>query len=185
MPRRVPLLIFLLLVTQFAFPQVREKDTTSTREQEIRDLIEKFNLEYQQKDTQAISGMVSPDLRAFAGGRAFASWAEYRDEFLSTAFSRRLPASTWQIEKIATAPEMAWAYTKTTYTARLQKQPVEADLYQLFVLQKMPAQSNAATKSSSSAPADWKIVVIAYSFHREGLSQQAQPNPSQAGSQPK
>jgi len=187
MDRRVRLLVFLLLVSLFASPQVREKETASTREQEVRDLIETFNLDYQQKDTQAISGIVSPDLKAFAGGRAFASWADYRDGFLSPAFSRRLPASTWQIEKIATAPEMAWAYTKTTYTARLQRQQVEADLYQLFVLQKLPPQSNAMAKSSSSAGAqtDWKIVVIDYSFHREGLGQQAQPDAPQAGVQPK
>ena len=187
MDRRACLLIFVVLAGAFASSQVREKETASTREQEVRDLIEKFNLDYQQKDTQAISGIVSSDLKAFAGGRVFASWTEFRDGLLTTAFSRRLPASTWEIEKIATAPEMAWAYTKTTYTARFQGQPVEADLYQLFVLQKLPVQSNAVAKSSSSTSAqtDWKIVVIDNSFHREGLGQQAQPDPSQAGTQPR
>ena len=188
MDRRGFLLIFLLLGTVIASAaQVREKETASTREQEVRDLIEKFNLDYQQKDTQAISSIVSSDLKAFAGGRAFASWVDYRDGFLSTAFSRRLPASTWEIEKVVTAPEMAWAYTKTTYTARLKGQPVEADLYQLFVLQKLPGQSNTVAKSSSttSPQTDWKIVVIDYSFHREGLGQQGQPDASQAASQPK
>jgi hypothetical protein len=187
MDPRACLLIFVVLAGAFASSQVREKETSSTREQEVRDLIEKFNLDYQQKDPQAISGIVSPDLRAFVGGRVFASWGEFRDGFLTAAFSRRLPASTWEIEKIATAPEMAWAYTKTTYTARLEGQPVEADLYQLFVLQKLPAQSNAVAKSSSSinAQTNWKIVVIDNSFHREGLGQQMRPDAPQAGAQPK
>ena len=184
MVRRGFLLIFLLLGSVLASAQVREKETAATREQEVRDLVEKFNLGYQQKDTQAISGIVSPDLKAFAGGRVFASWSDFRDSFLSTAFSRRLPASTWEIEKIATAPEMAWAYTKTTYTARLQRQQVEADLYQLFVLQKLPAAATIS-RSSIGVSTDWKIVVIDYSFHREGLGQQMQPDASTTGSQPK
>lgn len=187
MCRRSCVLIFMLLVSALASPQVREKETAATREQEVRDLVEKFNLDYQQKDLQAISGIVVPDLRAFAGGRVFANWVDYRDGFLAAAFSRHLPASTWEIEKVATTTEMAWAYTKTTYTARRQGQQIEADLYQLFVLQKLPAQANAGAKSSSSAGAqtDWKIVVIDYSFHREGPAQQTQPDSSQAGSQPK
>lgn len=187
MHTRACVLIAMLFVSALTSSQVREKETAATREQEVRDIVEKFNLEYQQKDIEAMSSIVTPDLKAFAGGRVFGSWTDYRDGFLSTAFKRRLPASTWEIDKVATTPEMAWAYTKTTYTARFQRQQVEADLYQLFVLQKLPAQSSAVAKSSSAAglATDWKIVVIDYSFHREAPAQQTQPEAPQAGSQPK
>ena len=165
-----------------ALAQVRELETPQTREQAVRDLIEKFNLAYEQKDAQSISSLVSSDLTAFASGRAFSSWDDYNENFLKTVFSRHMPTSTWQIEKVVTAPEMAWAYTKTTFTVRRQSQQIEADLYQLFVLRKT---QSAKSKTSSAPDSPWKIAVIDYTFHREGPSAQNQSNTSQPEPQPK
>ena len=167
--------------------QVREMETPQTREQQVRDLIERFNLAYEQKDVQSISGLVVSDLTAFAAGRVFSNWDDYNNNFLQTAFSRHMPASTWQIEKVVTVPEMAWAYTKTTYTLRRQNQQIQADLYQLFVLRKTSTKTPqlAKSKSSNSTESSWKIAVIDYTFHREEPNNQNQPDTSKPGSQPK
>lgn len=182
--RRVCSLALVLILALAAAAQVREKETSETREEKVRDILEKFNLAYQQKDVDALAKFVSPDLTAFARGSAFPSWEQYRDDFLSNAFSHPMPASTWEIEKIVTSPEMAWAYTKSSYKGRRQGQQVEADLYQLFVLQKIAASSTAKSKSSAASQPDWKIAVIDYSFHAQPLSPQAQPNAQPQATQP-
>ncbi|MBV9074842.1 MAG: nuclear transport factor 2 family protein [Acidobacteria bacterium] len=177
----------LLFLACAAYSQVREKDTPDTREQKVRDLLEKFNQAYQQKDMESLALYVSPELTGFAGGRAFLSWQDYRDTFLSRIFSRNMPPSTWEIEKIVTSPDMAWAYTKTNYKARRQGQPVEADLYQVFVLQKLAPQKAAIAKPAAPAASDWKIVLIDYTFHAEPLNQPQQPGtqqPNNPGTQP-
>jgi ketosteroid isomerase-like protein len=178
--------LLLLLCSLTLCGQVREKETAETREEKVRDLLEKFNEAYQQKNMDSLATFVASDLTGFAAGKTFSSWEQYRDNVLYPAFSRNLPPSTWEVEKIVTSPEMAWAYTKTSYKSRRQGQPVEADLYQVFVLQKSAAA--LATKNKPSAPpsGDWKIVLIDYTFHAEPLNQQAQPNaqPQGSGTQP-
>jgi ketosteroid isomerase-like protein len=176
----------VLFLSAGLFGQVRERETAETREEKVRDLLEKFNQAYQQKNVESLATFVAPDMTGFAGGKKFGSWEEYRDNFLYPTFSRSMPPSTWDIEKIVTAPEMAWAYTKTSYKARRQGQQVEADLYQAFVLQKLAAGGTSKSKPTSSAPADWKIVLIDYSFHAAPLNQAAQPNsePQAPGTQP-
>ena len=169
-----------------ALAQVRELETPQSRDQAVRDLVEKFNVAYEQKDAQSISSLVSSDLTAFAGGRAFASWDDYNQNFLKTVFSRHMPTSTWQIEKVVTAPEMAWAYTKTTFTVSRQARQIQADLYQLFVLRKTSSKTQLAKSNTSSAPdSSWKIAVIDYTFHREQPNAQNQSNTSQPEQQPK
>jgi ketosteroid isomerase-like protein len=174
-------LVFLSSLSVCA--QVREKETAETREEKIRDLLERFNTAYQQKDVEALSQFVSPDLIGFAGGKNFSSWEEFRDNLLHTIFVRQMPPSTWEIEKIVTAPEMAWAFTKTMFKARRQGQQIQADLYQVFVVQKLSTQNAVRSKSTEPASPDWKIVLIDYTFEREAPPQTTQPNPDQ-GSQP-
>ena len=180
------MLIVLALCSLAAYAQVREMETAQTREQEVRAVIEKFNLAYEQKDLQSMSDLVRPDLTAFAGGQTYASWSDYSGNFLRAAFSRHLPGSTWEIKKVVTAPEMAWAYTKTTYAVRRQGQQIQAELYQLFVVQKESSASHAAkSKPVEAANPAWKIAVIDYTLHREPQAAQPQPENSQSGSQPK
>jgi ketosteroid isomerase-like protein len=162
---------------------VREKETAETRDEKIRDLLERFNAAYQQKDVDTLSQFVAPDLIGFAGGKNFSSWEEFRNNLLHTIFARQMPPSTWEIEKIVTAPEMAWAFTKTMFKARRQGQQIQADLYQVFVVQKLSAQNAAGSKSIKTASPDWKIVLIDYTFEREAPPQAAQPTPEQ-GAQP-
>lgn len=176
--RRICAAALVLLSAVALSAQVREKETAETREEKIRDLLEKFNQAYQQKDVESLAQFVAANMTGFAGGKTFASWEEYRDNFLYPTFSRNLPASTWDIEKIVTSPDMAWAYTKTSYKARRQGQPVEADLYQVFIVQKLAATASAKSKSAAPSPADWKIVLVDYSFHAEPLNQ-SQPNSQQ------
>lgn len=172
---------FLLVLSTFSlFAQVREQETRETREEKVRDLLERFNAAYQQRDVDTLSQFVSPDLIAFAGGKNFASWEDYRDQLLHTFFARQMPPSTWEIEKIVTTPEMAWAFTKTMFKARRQGQQIQADLYQVFVVQKLSAQSAAKSKSGLPASPDWKIVLIDYTFEREAPPQSAQPTPEQS-----
>ena len=159
---------FCLLLSLNVAAQVREQETAATREQKARDLIEKFNLDYQQKDSEAIAALVSPDLTVIAMGKVFNSWQEYRDSFLAPAFLRRMPPSTWDIEKASTTPELAWAYTKTNYKGRRQGQETDVNLYQFFILQKeKPADQKSHSSSSSSSSADWKIVAMEYMLHTE------------------
>jgi ketosteroid isomerase-like protein len=162
---------------------VREKETAETREEKIRDLLERFNAAYQQKDVDTLSQFVSPDLVGFTGGKKFSSWDEFRKNLLHTIFARQMPPSTWEIEKVVTAPEMAWAFTKTMFKARRQGQQIQADLYQVFVVQKLSAQNAAKSKSTQPDSPDWKIVLIDYTFEREAPPQIAQPTPEQ-GAQP-
>ena len=182
--RRVCATALVLLSCLILSAQVREKETAETRQEKVRDLLEKFNQAYQGKNVESLAQFVAPDMTGFAGGKTFSSWEEYRDNFLYPTFSRNLPPSTWEVEKIVTAPEMAWAYTKTSYKARRQGQPVEADLYQVFILQKLGPQSTAKSKPAAPASADWKIVLVDYTLHAEPLNQQAQPNAKPQGSQP-
>lgn len=177
---RLCAVLLVLLSGVSLFAQVREKETAETREEKIRDLLERFNAAFQQKDVDTLSQFVSPKLIGFAGGKNFSSWEEFRNNLLHTIFARQMPPSTWEIEKIVTAPEMAWAFTKTMFKARRQGQQIQADLYQVFVVQKLTAQ-NAA--SSKPALRDWKIVLIDYTFEREAPPQLAQPTPEQ-GAQP-
>jgi len=181
---RVCATIFVLLFSLTLVSQVREKETAETRQEKVRDLLEKFNQAYQQKNVEALAQFVAADMTGFAGGKTFSNWEEYRDNFLYPTFSRNLPPSTWEVEKIMTVPEMAWAYTKTSYKSRRQGQAVEADLYQVFVLQKLASASAAKSKSAAPPSADWKIVLVDYSFHAEPLNQPAQPNVQPQGSQP-
>ena len=169
--------ILVLLSGIVATAQVREKATPATREQQVRDLLEKYNLAYQQKDVEAISKLAAPDLTAIAAGKVFNSWEEYRDSFLSVAFGRTMPASTWEIERVVTSPEIAWAYTRTQYQVKRQGQQAEADLYQLFILQKS-GETAGKSRTSSLAP-EWKIEVIDFSFHAVG------PNQQSSGAQPR
>ena len=163
--------VVALLSSIVATAQVREKATPATREQEVRDLLEKYNLAYQQKDVEAISKLAAEDLTAIAAGKVFKSWEEYRDNFLSVAFARAMPASTWEVKKVVTSPEMAWAYTRTEYQVKRQGQQVEADLYQVFVLQR-PGETAGKSTVSSAAP-QWKIEAIDSSFHAVGANQQS------------
>ena len=174
----------LLLACVSLAAQVREKETSQTREEKVRDTLEKFNLASQQKDSDTVAKLVTSDVTVFAGGKAFTSWEDYRDNFLNAAFSRPMPPSTWEVQKMVTAPDMAWAYTKTHYNIRRQGQPVEADLYQVFVLQKTAAPTSAKA-STSSAQSDWRIALIDYTFHRESLAPQLRPDSPHQGSQPK
>jgi ketosteroid isomerase-like protein len=176
MSRKNLALALIALVCLPSVAQVREKQTPETREQEVRDVLSKFNLSYQEKDIDSLAAFVTPGLIAFASGQLFPSWEAYRDNFLQTAFSRRMPPATWEIVKITTSPEMAWAYTKTSFKARRQGQAVTADLYQLFILQKGQA---SASKAKTSGVPDWKIVAIDYSFHAEPLNQQPGPESHQ------
>jgi hypothetical protein len=82
-----------------------------------------------------------------------------------------MPASTWEVKKVVTSPEMAWAYTRTEYQVKRQGQQVEADLYQVFVLQR-PAETSGKSTVSSAAP-QWKIEAIDSSFHAVGANQQS------------
>ena len=166
--------LLLLLCSLAVFGQVREKETAGTREQQIRDLLEKFNEAYQQKNMDSLATLVAPDMTGFAGGKNFSSWEQYRDNFLAGAFARNLPPSTWDVEKIVTSPDMAWAYTKTSYKAHRQGQAVEADLYQVFVMQK-PAPTSVAKAKPATPSSAWKIVLIDYSFHAEPLAQPPSP----------
>jgi ketosteroid isomerase-like protein len=171
---------FLLALSTFsAFAQVREQETRETREEKVRDLLERFNAAYQQKDVDSLSQFVSQDLIAFAGGKNFAGWEDYRDKLLHTIFVRQMPPSTWEIEKIVTTPEMAWAFTKTMFKARRQGQQIQADLYQVFVVQKRSAQNAAKSKTTQPASPDWKIVLIDYTFEREAPPQTEQPSTEQ------
>ena len=185
LPRSIAALL-LLLCSLTLCGQVREKETAETREEKIRDLLEKFNEAYQQKNVESLATFFAPDMAGFAGGKTFSNWEQYRDDFLYPTFSRNLPPSTWEVEKIVTSPEMAWGYTKTSYKSRRQGQPVEADLYQVFVMQKPGTVAAPKTKSTAPASGDWKIVLIDYSLHAEPLNQQAQPNaqPQGSGAQP-
>jgi len=176
--------LLALLSFASAFPQVREKETAETREEKVRDLLERFNAAYQQKDVDTLGQFVSPDLTGFAGGKNFSSWDDFRGKLLQTIFARQMPPSTWQIEKIVTTPEMAWAYTKTSFKTRRQGQPIQADLYQVFILQKLAGSSAAKSKSSEVASSDWKIVLIDYTLEREPLGQATQPSTEPQGSQP-
>jgi len=170
-----------LLLTCISMPaQVRERETPQTREQKVRAILERFNLASQQKDSDALSKLVTTDVTAFAGGKPFTSWQDYRDIFLSAAFARPMPPSTWEVEKVVTTPEMGWAYTKTHYNARRQGQAVQADLFQVFVLQKSPPAAGAKAGES-----DWKIALIDYTFHREPLAGQLRPDSPQQEPQPK
>lgn len=173
----------LLLACLSLMAQVREKETPQTREEKVRDVLEKFNLAYQERDANALSHLVTPGLAVFAGGKAFTSWEDYRDNFLNATFTRPMPPSTWEVEKVVTSPEMAWAYTKTHYTMHRQAQTVQADLYQVFVLQK-GASSPTTRTTASGAQADWKIAVIDYSFHRDTPASQMRPENPPQGSQP-
>ena len=172
---------FLILIVP-AVSQVREKETAETREEKVRDLLERFNQAYQQKDIEGLAHFVSSGLTGFAGGKNFTSWQEFHDKVLQTIFARQMPPSTWEIEKIVTTPEMAWAYTKTAFKTRRQGQQIQADLYQVFVVQKLAAAdaSNSTERSSS----DWKIVLIDYTLEREPQAQTEQPSATEPGSQP-
>ena len=178
----VALLIFLSSMSLVA--QVHEKETAETREEKVRDLLERFNQAYQQKSVDALSQFVADDLIAFAAGKTFSSWEEFRDKLLNTTFTRQMPPSTWEVEKIVTTPEMAWAYTKTTFKARRQGQPIEADLYQVFVMQKLAPPSTVKSKSAPTAAPDWKIVLIDYTLHAEPLNQPSTPSATPPDSQP-
>ena len=174
----------LLLACVSLAAQVGEKETSQTREEKVRDTLEKFNVASQQKDSDTVAKLVTSDVTVFAGGKAFTSWQDYRDNFLNAAFSRNMPPSTWDVQKVVTAPDMAWAYTKTHYNIRRQGQPVEADLYQVFVLQKTPAATGGKA-GASSAQSDWRIALIDYTFHREALTPPLRPDSPQQGYQPK
>jgi ketosteroid isomerase-like protein len=176
--------ILALLTCASVSAQVREKETAETREEKVRDLLERFNAAYQRKDVDTLGQFVSPHLTGFAGGKNFSSWDDFRDKLVQTIFARQMPPSTWQIEKIVTTPEMAWAYTKTSYKARRQGQAIQADLYQVFILQKLVAKTAAKPESSEAASPDWKIVLIDYTLEREPLGQSAPPNTEPQGSQP-
>lgn len=174
--------VLLLLLCNLAVSgQVREKETAETRDEQIRDLLEKFNEAYQQKNVESLATLFTSEMIGFAAGKTFGSWEQYRDNFLYPTFARNLPPSTWEVEKIVTSPEMAWAYTKTSYKSRRQGQAVEADLYQVFVMQKAAAATAAKSKPTTSASSGWKIVLIDYSFHAEPLNQQSQPNAQPQG----
>jgi ketosteroid isomerase-like protein len=178
--------VFLILMAAIpAVSQVREKETAETREEKVRDLLERFNQAYQQKDIEGLAQFVSPGFTGFAGGRNFTSWQGFHDEILQTIFSRQMPPSTWEIEKIVTTPDMAWAYTKTAFKTRRQGQPIQADLYQVFVVQKLSAANASKSKSIEATSSDWKIVLIDYTLEREPQAQTMQPNTPQQESQPR
>lgn len=181
---RIGLILVFAVFNLPLIAQVREKETAETREEKVRDLLERFNQAYQQKDIEGLEQFVSSNLTGFAGGKNFTSWQEFHDKILQTIFARQMPPSTWEIEKIVTTPEMAWAYTKTAFKTRRQGLPIQADLYQVFVVQKLAAASASKSKSSEASTFDWKIVLIDYTLEREPQAQTTQPNTPQQESQP-
>lgn len=114
-----------------------------TPDNEVRAVITGFQDALRDRNVAHVQKTVASDVVSLQEGSRRDGWEQYRDHRLVPEFAHPAPASTWQIVRLSSSADMAWAYTKTTLSS-----PATGDvvMWTVFVLERRGKE--------------WKIVMV-------------------------
>ena len=120
-------------------------------EDEVRNVIQRFERGLAERDVAKLEPLVAPDLVVLENGGRNDGWLDFRDHHLIPEFQEPAPPSKTQLIKITATPQMGWGYTRTDMTLTHKSgQKVEAVLWSVYVVEKRPE--------------GWKLVLLDWSF---------------------
>ena len=120
-------------------------------EAEVRKIIAQFQEGMAAHDRSKIEPLVAEDMVAFENGGRNDGWADMRDNHMGPEFEGPAPPMEWEFVRVVASPQMAWGYTKTTFSVtRRDGEKMELLLWSIYVLEKRGG--------------DWKITVLDWSL---------------------
>ena len=140
-------LVTLVLALGLVASQVR----SLSPEDEVRNVIQRFEQGLAERDVAKLEPLVALDLVVLENGGRNDGWLDFRDHHLIPEFQEPAPPSKTEMVKIAATPQMGWGYTRTDMTlTRKSGQKLEAVLWSVYVVEKRAG--------------GWKIVLLDWSF---------------------
>ena len=120
-------------------------------EEEVRNVIQRFEQGLAERDVAQLEPLVAPDLVVLENGGRNDGWVDFRDHHLIPEFQEPAPPSKTAMVKIAATSQMGWGYTRTDMTlTRKSGQKVEAVLWSVYVVEKRAE--------------GWKLVLLDWSI---------------------
>src|SRR5215510_9401522 len=105
-------------------------------ESEVRNVVISFERALSQRSLSQVGQLVSPDIVVFENGHRNDGWVDFRDHHLKPEFEEPAPQIKSEIVKIATSGEMAWAYSRGTFTSKASDAEHSYELWSVYVLSK-------------------------------------------------
>jgi len=144
--------IFTVIVVVLAVLLAAPGAAAEGPEAEVQKIIKQFQQGVAEHDISKLEPLVAEDMVAFENGGRNDGWKDFRDHHLIPEFKRPAPPMEWEFIRVAATPEMAWGYTKATFTVTRRNggEEVELLLWSIYVLEKRDG--------------DWKITVLDWSL---------------------
>jgi len=116
-------------------------------EADVRKIIQQFQEGLAEHNLARLEPLVASDMVALRND----GWADLRDNHLAREFQQPAPPMEWEFVRVIATPQMAWGYTKTTFTVtRRNGEKANLLLWSIYVLEKRLE--------------GWKIVVLDWSL---------------------
>ena len=84
----------------------------SSPEDEVRNVIQRFEQGLAERDVAKLESLAAPDLVVLENGGRNDGWADFRDHHLIPEFKEPAPPSKTAMVKIVATPQMGWGYTR-------------------------------------------------------------------------
>lgn len=138
--------------TLFVFSRVPEfhRRVEEAFASDAKMLVLKFRDALRARDVNAIEKLVSSDLVVFENGERNDGWADFRDNHLVPEMKEPSPEMKWEQVRFKETPQMAWGYTKDTFT---NARGIALVLWSVYTLEKRQE--------------GWKIVALDWSIGRD------------------
>lgn len=145
-----------------------------------KDVVERFEKALEQRDLATIEKLMDPAMVAFENGHRNDSWADFRDHHLKPEMQEPAPAMERKLMSFTAGEDLAWAYTRATFTSARGR---AYQLWSIYVLGKrsdgwkivMLDWSMRALPASPAAPAkgattSWTLEAVEAKLKAAGLS---------------
>jgi ketosteroid isomerase-like protein len=106
-----------------------------------------FEAAVEKRDLEAIEAVVDPAIVVFENGHRNDGWVDFRDNHLKPELAEPAPPMQRELVKVSATEEMAWAYSRATFTSARGR---SYELWSVYVV----AKKNHA----------WKIVMLDWSM---------------------
>jgi len=84
--------------------------TTHNPEEEVRNVISRFEVALQKHDVQGIEALVSQDIVVFENGHRNDGWQDFRDRHLLPEFKGSSTPYKTEVVRVETTPSLAWIF---------------------------------------------------------------------------
>src|SRR5437899_9317124 len=125
--------------------------STHNPEEEVRNVISRFEVALQTHDIQGIEALVSHDIVVFENGHRNDGWQDFRDHHLLPEFKASSTQYKTEVVRVESTPSLAWGYSKMN-RAHIQKKDDSPDVWTIYVLRRNETS--------------WKIIMLDWSVRR-------------------